>query len=46
VQQDVVLQGQEPAVEIQQNPDSPWASTAFVANSRFFPAKFPVGREK
>jgi len=26
-------------------PDSPAASTAFVANSRFVPASFPVGRQ-
>jgi len=28
------------------NPDSPAASTAFVANSRFVPASLPVGRLK
>jgi len=28
------------------NPDSSAASTAFVANSRFFPATLPVGRQK
>jgi len=28
------------------NPDSPGASTAFLANSRFLPASFPVGRLK
>jgi len=28
------------------NPDSPRAGTAFVANSRFVPASFPVGRQK
>jgi len=28
------------------NPDCPMASTAFVTNSRFVPASFPVGRQK
>jgi len=28
------------------NPDSPEASTAFLANSRFVPASLPVGRQK
>jgi len=28
------------------NPDSPAASTAFVANSRFVPATLPLGRQK
>ena len=28
------------------DPDSPAASTAFVANSRFVPAGLPVGRQK
>ena len=28
------------------NPESPGASTAFVANSRFVPASRPVGRQK
>jgi len=28
------------------NPDSPGASTAFVANSRFVPATLPVGHQR
>jgi len=28
------------------NPDSPAASTSFVANSRFVPATLPVGRRQ
>jgi len=28
------------------NPDTPAASTAFLAKSRFVPASLPVGRQK
>jgi len=42
----VMFQGRLFAHLCELNPDSPTASTAFVANSRFVPASLHVGRQK